>query len=798
MNRDALLLEAGPETGIAGDTMEARILKDYWISLVSREVSILGRKDVLSGKGKFGIFGDGKEIPQVALSHYIQPGDFRSGYYRDQTIMFSLGLCSVYEFFGQMYSDSDNDPFSGGRQMNNHFATPLIGEDGNWTAHRDKYNVISDVSCVAGQVGRALGLAQASCIYKSRADLDGTPFSNKGTEIVFCTIGDGGTAEGPFWETMNAAAIMQVPLVMIVWDDGYGISVPVHLQTVKASISKALEGFLGESQGEGIQIFTVKGWDYPELCKVFEKATQISRLYSTPVLVHVQEMTQPQGHSTSGSHERYKSKDRLDWEKKFDGISVMRSWLLDAGLLSLQEDEALKIKAKEFVKKERDRALAHAFDHTRKELELVVDLLAEVAASRPYHAGRVQHHIDELRTLREPVSSDLARSIRQLLIATPDQEKDPVWTKLKNWLNEVYQKAHLRFHTHQTSETRNAAIRVKPIPPVYSDHAPTLSGYKLLNLYFDKLFESNPRVIAFGEDVGKIGDVNQGFAGLQMKYGEERIFDTGIREWTIVGQAIGMAMRGLRPIAEIQYLDYLIYALSPLSDDLACLRYRSNGVQCAPLIIRTRGHRLEGIWHSGSPMGMMLNSLRGIHILVPRNMVQAAGFYQTMMQSDDPAIIIESLNGYRLKERVPDNLGTYCLPLGVPEVLLEGEDLTLVTYGSCVRVAEQAIHMVKPHGINVELIDIRTLLPFDLDHLIAQSVKKTNKIIFLDEDVPGGATAFMMREVLDTQGAYAYLDAAPVCLSAAAHRPPYGSDGDYFSKPNAEDVAETILRLAKS
>lgn len=795
---DTLPLEIGPALEFSETSMEAKVLRDYWIALVSREVSLLGRKDVLSGKGKFGIFGDGKEIAQTALSHYILPGDFRSGYYRDQTIMFSLGICSISEFFSQMYSDSVHDPFSGGRQMNNHFATPLINKDGSWTAHREKFNVVSDVSCVAGQVGRALGLAQASIIYKNNHELGETLFSNQGKEITFCTIGDGGTSEGAFWETMNAAAVMQVPLVMIIWDDGFGISVPVELQTVKGSISKALEGFIGEKPGEGIQIFTVNGWDYPELCKVFEKATHITRQYSTPTLIHVQNMTQPQGHSTSGSHERYKTKARLEWEKSHDCIHIMRSWLMEIGTLTEEMDEDLRHKAKDYVKQERDFALSRAFDGTKKEVEAVIKMLEKNLSSRPYQATKIQQHIHELRSLREAESSDLVRIIRQLFIGIPDVKEDPQWSDLNEWLAEKYQAAHNRFHTHLTSETDFAAMKVETIDPQYSEHSPMISGYKILNHYFDKLFQADPRVYAFGEDVGKIGDVNQGFAGLQAKYGVDRIFDTGIREWSIIGQALGLAMRGLKPIAEIQYLDYLIYALSPLSDDVACLRHRSNGIQCAPLIIRTRGHRLEGIWHTGSPMGMMLHSLRGIHIIVPRNMVQAAGFYQTMIQSDDPAIIIESLNGYRLKEKLPDNMGEYCFALGIPEILIPGQDLTIVTYGSCVRIAEQAIHMAAEQGVHAELIDVQTLLPFDVEHRIVQSIKKTSRVIFLDEDVPGGATAFMLREVLDVQGGYHYLDAAPVCLSAAPHRTPYGSDGDYYSKPNVEDVAEAILSLARS
>ncbi len=797
MNKYALQLELDPGIQSESMSMEDRLMRDYWISLVSREVSLLGRKDVLSGKGKFGIFGDGKEIAQVALSHYIKTGDFRSGYYRDQTIMFALGLCTISQFYAQMYADSEHDPFSGGRQMNCHFATALVDKEGKWTAHRDQYNVISDVSCVAGQVGRALGLAQASNIYKQNQSLDPKEFSYHGNEITFCTIGDASTSEGPFWETMNAAAVMQVPLVMIVWDDGYGISVPVEYQTVKSSISRALEGFIGEQPGEGIQIFTAKGWDYTELCEVFEKASSITRTYSTPTLIHVQELTQPQGHSTSGSQERYKSKARLEWEKNHDGLIIMGNWLKDIGLLNESEDDTLKHKAKELVRQGRDEAFEQCYRKVKAEIQVLIDLYRQIQLQRPAWEVLIHHQIMDIEHLREPVISDLIKNVRKFLIALPDGLDQEIVKPLISWKEDQLKPIHSRFHSHQVSESEAGAMQVKGIPATYSSDAPLLSGYKILNQYFDKVISADPRVYAFGEDVGKIGDVNQGFAGLQTKHGEDRIFDTGIREWTIVGQAVGMSMRGLKPIAEIQYLDYLIYALAPLSDDVASMRYRSNGMQCAPLIIRTRGHRLEGIWHSGSPMGMIINSLRGIHLIVPRNMVQAAGFYQTMIQSDDPAIIIECLNGYRLKERLPDNLGTFCLPLGVPDIIRAGKDLTIVTYGSCVRIAEQAIDMVQPHGISVELMDIQTLLPFDIHHSIVQSLKKTNRIIFLDEDVPGGATAYMLREVLEVQHGYKYLDVAPVTITAAAHRPPYGSDGDYFSKPNVEDVAEKIMEMVK-
>lgn len=798
MNIDNLTLPTRSHEPQVDISNERTLLKDYWIALVSREVSLQGRKDVLSGKGKFGIFGDGKEVAQVALSHYILPGDFKSGYYRDQTVMFALGLSTVEQYFAQMYSDSDNDPFSGGRQMNCHFASPLLDKEGNWTAHRDQFNMISDVSAVAGQVTRALGLAQASKIYKNNPDIDRKEFTYHGSEVTFCTIGDAGSAEGPFWETMNAAAILQVPLVMVVWDDGYGISVPIEYQMVKSSVSKALEGFIGDKKGEGIQIFAVKGWDYAECCSTFEKATYIARNYHTPVLVHVQELTQPQGHSTSGSHERYKSKERLEWEKQYDCLTVMTEWLKETGILSEEYDTELKAKAKEFVRNGREHALETAFAKAKAECTVLINIYQELAMVQKEWDPLIQHQIVDLKQLREPTISDLVRNVRKFLIAIPQWQDQPSLKSLIDWNRHQYQKIEVRLHDNLVSETKFSPFKVNHIVPVYSDHSHMMSGYKIMNAYFDKLFARDPRVVAFGQDVGKIGDVNQGFTGLQAKYGEQRIFDTGIREWTIVGQAIGMSMRGLRPIAEIQYLDYLIYALAPLSDDVASLRYRSNGIQAAPLIIRTRGHRLEGIWHSGSPIAMMLNTLKGIHLITPRNMVQAAGFYQTMIQSDDPCIIVECLNGYRLKEKLPDNIGEYSIPIGVPEVLQEGTDITLVTYGSSVRIAEAAIEMVKPHRIHVELIDVQTIMPFDIHHTIVESLRKTNRVIFLDEDMPGGTTAYMMREVLDVQGGYRFLDAAPVCISAKPHRPPYGNDGDYFSKPNAEDVAIKVLEIMRS
>jgi len=777
------LLEAvpGPDANY-----KTEVLKDFWICLVSRELSLVGRKEVLTGKAKFGILGDGKELPQVAMARAFQKGDFRSGYYRDQTFMLALDLCSVKDYFAQLYADPQNDPFSGGRQMNAHFATPLIDGQGNWVSHTNQHNVSADISSTGGQMARALGLALASKHYREDKQLKAHSklFSNKGNEVSFVTIGDASTSEGAFWETMNAAAVLKVPLAVCVWDDGYGISVPIEYQTVKQNISEALSGFEIKDKGNGIKIYKAKAWDYSSLVKTFHQGIESMRKDHVPALFHISEVTQPQGHSTSGSHERYKSKNRMQWELENDCNLKFEHWLLQHQLADSNLIQSLKDKAKEYVKEQKNQAWQAFISQSEK---LKADLLTLLDNYKS--ESLVSEIIDKIKSNKEISRHELVKEARGLLFYSKSIHN--WYIPLKKWLELAYLQAQSDFHDHLVS---NKALDSE-IPVQYASNAEELNGYQILNKYFETTFSNRSEVIAFGEDVGKIGDVNQGFAGLQEKFGDLRIFDTGIREWTIVGQAIGMSMRGLRPIAEIQYLDYIVYALSPLMDDLATVRYRSDGIQKAPAIIRTRGHRLEGIWHSGSPIGMLLHSLRGIHICVPRNMTQAAGMYQTLLKGDDPGIVIECLNGYRLKEKMPDNLGEFNVPLGKIEVLEKGDDLSLVTYGSCIRVAEKAIEMLSTKGISIELIDIQTLLPFDIGHDILKSLQKTNKLLVLDEDVPGGASAYILQQILEKQGGYQYLDSAPVTLTAADHRPPYGSDGDYFSKPNAEDVALAVFNI---
>jgi len=775
------------------DNYIREVLRDYWICCASREASLLSRKEVLTGKAKFGITGDGKEVPQVALARFFQKGDFRSGYYRDQTIIFALGLCSIEEYFAQLYADPIHDPFSGGRQMSSHFATKLIDETGTWTDHTSLYNISSDISSTAGQMARALGLALASKQYRS---IDGlaqlTGLSNDGNEVVFCTIGDASTSEGVFFETMNAAAVLKVPLVMSVWDDGYGISVPKSLQTTKESISKLMEGFLIDEEGRGIYMYTVKGWDYPALCEVYAKAAHKARNEHIPVLVHVQELTQPQGHSTSGSHERYKTPERLKWEAEHDCILQMEKWLIEAEICEQSKIDELKEDAIRYVRKRKAEAWKAYDQPTQIAKQSLHQLYERIVASQT--TPEIAKSFEEFKAMINPVVAEVIQNGRRLLYNI-SSVNHPLAEELKSWINQYRSTYGEIYNSKLYAEGDRSALNVPIVHPEFSDSSKEVNGFQVLNAYFDQLFVRRPETFAFGEDVGFIGDVNQGFAGLQAKFGVDRIFDTGIREWTIVGQAIGMAMRGLRPIAEIQYLDYLVYALSPLTDDLATLRYRSNGIQKAPVIIRTRGHRLEGIWHAGSPMALLLSSLRGMYICVPRNMTQAAGMYNTLIQADDPAVVVECLNGYRLKERQPDNLDTFTVPLGLPEVLRAGSDVTLVTYGSTIRIAEEACERLATHDIDVELIDVQTLLPFDLESVISASLSKTNRIVFLDEDVPGGATAYMMQEVLEKQGGYKLLDSPPLTLTAKAHRPPYGSDGDYFSKPNTEDIFECIYGL---
>ncbi len=771
----------------------AELLEDYRICCVSREMSILARRDVLTGRGKFGITGDGKEVAQVALAHSFRQGDWRAGYYRDQTLLLALGLLTIEDYFAQLYADPENDPLSGGRQMNGHFANKLIDEEGQWLNQLRQYNISADVSPTAGQMARGLGLALASKKYREIEALKDTIFSDNGKEICFATIGDASTSEGIFWETVNAAVVTQVPLAISVWDDGYGISVPIDYQTSKKSISKALAGMKYDKSG-GLRMYTAKGWDYAALRQMYEQGIKRMRKEHIPALFHVTEVTQPQGHSTSGSHERYKSKERLQWEQEADGIRRMRAWMLAEGFATEAELDAIEAEAKTTVREARNQAWDNYLRPAReghKELKAIYERLS---AQLPEQNEKTQDLLSAFRQMKEPLYYELVRHARRMAFAARPHP-GPALEELHTWLEKALQKSRRDYHTHFFGDMPGSALNVPAVPPQYSEDSPLVNGFQVLNAFFDKVLERDPRFIAFGEDLGHIGDVNQGFAGLQAKYGEERVFDTGIREWTIVGQAIGMALRGLRPLAEVQYLDYLVYALEPLTDDLATLRYRSDGIQKAPAIIRTRGHRLEGIWHTGSPMGMLLNALRGMYVLVPRDMTRAAGMYNTLLQSDEPGLVIECLNGYRLKERLPDNIGDFTVALGLPEILQQGTDVTLVTYGSCVRVAQEGVKLLENDGISVELIDVQSLLPFDLPGLIVDSLKKTNRIVFLDEDVPGGATAFMMRQVLEVQGGYRYLDSPPRTLTASEHRSPYGSDGDYFSKPNAEDVYQLIFDL---
>jgi len=772
--------------------LTVEILKDYWICRVSREASLMGRREVLTGKAKFGILGDGKEVPQVVMARAFQEGDWRSGYYRDQTFMFALGLSSIEDFFAQLYADTENDPFSGGRQMNSHFASPMVDEEGNWVNQLEIHNISSDISCTGGQMARGLGLAFASRMYRSLDSLrNNTIFSKNGNEVCFCTIGDASTSEGIFWESMNAAAVMQVPMAISVWDDGYGISVPKKFQTVKQSISEALKGFQRTSKESGIEIFNVKGYDYMALRKTYDKAIALSRKEHVPVLIHVEDLTQPQGHSTSGSHERYKSKERLEWEKEHDCILKMRNWMLEKGYADEDMLEQIDAEAKSYVQTAKNNAWKKFSDPVERSRRQLTNILQQIDKNEETEKLSL-----ELGKLITPSLSELYQIARRFSYLA-GEGTDAGRQTLKEYLAEIKELGQQRYYTNLYSNSKYSALNIPIVAPTYTEDSPELNGYQIINKFFDFVLDKYPEVVAFGEDVGKIGDVNQGFAGLQEKYGIERVFDTGIREWSIMGQAIGLAMRGLRPIVEIQYLDYLIYGLQPLCDDLATLRYRSNGLQQAPAIIRTRGHRLEGIWHAGSPMAMLLNALKGMYIAVPRNMVQAAGIYNTLLQGDDPGLVVECLNGYRLKESMPENIGEYTVPLGVPEVLKEGTDITLITYGSCIRVAQNAITLLESHGIQVELIDIQTLIPFDLEGHILKSLKKTNRLVILDEDVPGGASAYMLTEILEKQDGYRYLDSAPLTITAGPHRTPFGTDGDYFTKPNPEKVFEQIYTLMK-
>ncbi|MGV3528442.1 MAG: alpha-ketoacid dehydrogenase subunit alpha/beta [Flavisolibacter sp.] len=776
------------------ENFRTEVLQDYRWACISRETSLLGRKEVLTGKAKFGIFGDGKEVAQVAMAKFFRPGDFRAGYYRDQTFAFATGIATVQQFFAQLYADPNvaHDPFSAGRQMNAHFATPIVNEDGEWLDLVKRKNSSSDIAPTAGQMPRALGLAFASKSFRNIKELSSfTDLSDNGNEVCFCTIGDASTSEGHFWETINAAGVLQVPLAVFIYDDGYGISVPKKYQTTKGSISEALQGLQKEDGTNGINLYKVKGWDYASMCEVFEEGIRLARETHTPAVFHIEELTQPQGHSTSGSHERYKSPERLEWEREWDGLKKMREWLLSNMLAGEEELEQLENEAKEEVKQSKKAAWENYLEPIRQQVSRAKELI-EALAAKSGTPEVLQSLTRQLAANREPLRRDVLHAVSLALDAAGNSE-DAYW--LKDYYKELQEENEKLYNSHLYNEGPKSALKVEPVAASTATDATTLNGFEILNRYFEQLFTSNPRVIAFGEDLGHIGDVNQGFSGLQAKFGKQRIFDTGIRELTIMGQGIGLALRGLRPIAEVQYLDYLLYALQPLSDDVSTLHFRTFGQQSCPLIVRTRGHRLEGIWHSGSPMGVVINALRGMHVCVPRNMTQAVGMYNTLLKSNDPGIVIECLNGYRLKEQLIGNLLEYSVPLGVPEVIRSGEDVTVVSYGSTLRIIMDAADQLQKLGISCEVVDVQTLLPFDREHRILESLKKTSRIVFVDEDVPGGAAAFMFNKVMEEQGGYRWLDVAPRTITGKAHRPAYGSDGDYFSKPNAEEIKNVIVNM---
>ncbi|WP_153798984.1 alpha-ketoacid dehydrogenase subunit alpha/beta [Foetidibacter luteolus] len=777
------------------EDFRSAVLNDYRIAIESREASLLGKREVLTGKAKFGIFGDGKEVAQVAMAKFFQPGDFRSGYYRDQTFAFATELATIRHFFSQLYADPDikNEPLSGGRQMNGHFVTRNVDEEGNFLNLAHQKNTASDMAPTAAQMPRSAGLALASKLFRNSNLLK--PYqglSNNGNEVCFCTIGDASTSEGHFWEVVNAAGVMQIPLAIFVWDDGYGISVPKKYQTTKGSISAALEGLQKKPNTNGIDIYRVNGWDYAGMCEVFEEAIQKIRDTHIPAVFHVEELTQPQGHSTSGSHERYKSPERLEWERAWDCIKKMREWIIENDIAVADELLAIETTAKQYVRDCRNEAWENYITPLKALAASTAELIKNSTVNDIEVYKQLQKTANELINNREPLRRDI---LKALSVAANTARNYPAGEELKARYLAFKKENETVYNTYLYDEGPKGAIHVPVVKADIDERSPVMNGYEVLNHYFDQLFAGNPLVVAFGEDVGKIGDVNQGFAGLQKKHGEQRIFDTGIRELTIIGQGIGLALRGLRPIAEIQYMDYVVYGLQPLTDDVASLHFRTVGQQSCPLIVRTRGHRLEGIWHSGSPMGMLINSLRGMYVCVPRNMVQAAGMYNTLLKSNNPAIVIESLNGYRRKEQLPHNLAEFTVPLGIPEILQKGDDITIVSYGSVLHIIKEAADRLLENGISCEIIDVQTLLPFDRHHAIVESLKKTNRIVFVDEDVPGGAAAYMFNHVMEEQGGYKWLDIAPRTITAKAHRPSYGSDGDYFSKPNVEDIFETIMEM---
>ena len=769
------------------------VLNDYKIAFESRQASLLGRKEVLTGKAKFGIFGDGKEVPQIAMAKAFKKGDWRSGYYRDQTFAFATGISTIKEFFAQLYANPsiEADPSSAGRQMNCHFATRSLNDDGSWKDLTNIKNCSSDIAPTGGQMARLVGLAYASKLFRQNRELDYLKnFSVNGNEVAFGTIGNASTSEGVFFEAINAAGVLQVPMAVSVWDDGYGISVPAKYQTTKEDISEILKGFQREEGTNGYEIFKVKGWDYPALCETYQKAIDVCRDEHVPVLIHVTEVTQPQGHSTSGSHERYKDKDRLAWEKEYDCILQMRKWMIESAIATAEDLEELEETAKKFVKETQKEAWNEFLESIKQEQREVVNLINAVAGENPVLTKIANQLAANSDAQRREVMSAVRKAIR-LSIDIPSDQRNA----LIKWYEAYADFNEEKYNSKLFTDGKESPFLVNHVAAEFSESSKMIDGRELLNACFDLNFARDQRLVAFGEDLGNIGDVNQGFAGLQEKFGDLRVTDTGIREMTIMGQGIGLAMRGLRPIAEIQYLDYLLFALNILSDDLASLSYRTKAGQKAPVIVRTRGHRLEGVWHSGSPIGMILGSLRGLHICVPRNMTQAAGMYNTLFRSDEPALVIECLNGYRLKEKLPDNVGEFTVPLGKAEIVRQGTDITVVSYGSTLRIVEEAAEELEQLGISIEIIDPQTLLPFDIDQLCKKSLQKTNKLLVVDEDVPGGGSAFILQQILEVQQGYYLLDAQPKTLTAKAHRPPYGSDGDYFSKPSVDDVIEAVYAM---
>ncbi|MDO7171152.1 thiamine pyrophosphate-dependent enzyme [Mariniflexile sp. AS56] len=780
------------KNNISFEDFKTEVLNDYKIAVKSRECSLLGRREVLTGKAKFGIFGDGKEVPQLALAKAFKKGDWRSGYYRDQTFMMAIEELTIEQFFAGLYANTnlELEPMSAGRQMGGHFVTHSLNNDGSWKNLTSQYNSSADISPTAGQMPRLLGLAQASKIFRQVEGINTTNFSVNGNEVAWGTIGNASTSEGLFFETINAAGVLQVPLVISVWDDDYGISVHAKHQTTKENISEILKGFQRNDEEKGFEILRVKGWDYANLVETYQEAAAIARDEHVPVLIHVSELTQPQGHSTSGSHERYKNAERLAWEAQHDCNAKMREWVIESGIATNEALIEIERAIKREVREARKNAWNTFLKPLLKEQSEIVSILKQVAPQSE-NAVFIEKIKDNLTAIDEPTRKDLLSAARKILVLIL-KESFPEKEILSNWINKTFENIQPNFSSHLYSETNRSNILIKEVKPAYDEDAELVDGRIILRDNFDSIFSNYPETLVFGEDTGNIGDVNQGLEGLQEKYGELRVADVGIREATIVGQGIGMSLRGLRPIAEIQYLDYILYALQIISDDLATTHYRTKGKQKAPLIIRTRGHRLEGIWHSGSQMGGILHLVRGVHVLVPRNMTKAAGFYNTLLKGDDPAIVVECLNGYRLKERKPNNLSAMQTPIGVVETLKEGADITIVSYGSTLRIVEQVAKDLLAVGIDVEVIDVQSLLPFDLNHDIAKSIQKTNRLMIIDEDVPGGASAYILNEILNIQDAYQYLDSQPKTLTAKAHRPAYGNDGDYFSKPSAEDIFEEI------